>query len=269
MQDRDHQAETREVGLIRRDSAAEAPVVPEVVSRSWWLSGVAGLTLAVGSALAGRASLGPEPVSQAVVPSLAAARVASSSAGRPASPSSLPARGVSRVPGVSEAEQVKAFGRRLVGRPSYPYAALIRRIADEQGLPEGLVAGVIKVESDFDPRCVSPVGAMGLMQLMPATARGIRHKVGIRRLDLFDPEQNIRLGTFFLKALLKEFGHDLPTALSYYNAGRRGIISRGRFRNGRYIRAVMGSYARYGRGSRGPRPDGQPTGLATSNSSAR
>lgn len=174
---------------------------------------------------------------------------------------------VSRMPGAHEAARVRAFGVREGRRASYPYAGLIRRIASEHGLPASLIAGVIQIESAFDPNCVSPVGAVGLMQVMPATARGLRRKLGVRHIDLYDPEQNIRVGTYFLKALLREFGGDLAMALSYYNAGRRGIISRGRYRNGRYIRAVIGSYDRYRRP--GTRPLQPAAVVAAPNSSSR
>lgn len=219
--------------------------------------GIGAMALVLGALanLAGRAAVGPEGRDLPV----RAPRIRMASAPSSAS--------VSRMPGAHEAERVRAFGSREGKRASYPYAALIRRVADEHGLPASLIAGVIQIESEFDPNCVSPVGAVGLMQVMPATARGLRRKMGMRRIDLYDPEQNVRVGTYFLKALLREFGGDLAMALSYYNAGRRGIISRGRYRNGRYIRAVIGSYDRYRRP--GTRPLQPAAGVAAPNSSSR
>lgn len=219
--------------------------------------GAAALIAGAGASWAGRMAIGPAGRDVAVTwPSSSRIVMARARAGE-----------ISRVPGRQEAEQVRTFGLREGRRASYPYAALIRRVAAEHGLPASLVAGVIKIESGFDPNCLSPVGAVGLMQVMPATARGLRRKLGLGSIDLYDPEQNIRIGTYFLKALLREFGGDLSMALSYYNAGRRGIISRGRYRNGRYIRAVMGSYDRFRRD--GTRPLQLDAAVVTPNSSSR
>ncbi|MBU6429432.1 MAG: lytic transglycosylase domain-containing protein [Cyanobacteria bacterium REEB65] len=129
--------------------------------------------------------------------------------------------------------------------PSYPYASLIRKVALRNGLSPDLIAGVVKIESQFNRRCVSPVGAEGLMQLMPSTAYLVARKLGWHHFNLFNPEDNLELGTYFLKSLLHNYG-DIRTALSYYNAGRFGITSRGGFRNWRYIRAVLIEYHRFG-----------------------
>jgi soluble lytic murein transglycosylase-like protein len=80
------------------------------------------------------------------------------------------------------------------------------------GLPPHLVAGIIRQESAFDPRATSPVGARGLMQLMPSTAKGL----GVD--DAFDPEQAILGGAKLLAHNLREF-KSLPLALAAYNAG--------------------------------------------------
>lgn len=127
----------------------------------------------------------------------------------------------------------------------YPYSRLIQRVAVRYDLPPDLVAGVVQTESQFDPRCVSPVGAEGLMQLMPSTAWLLARRLGWHHLDLFDPGENLVLGTFFLKDLLVQFG-DLRTALSYYNAGQWGIVSRGVYRNPSYIRSVLSNFHQFG-----------------------
>jgi len=89
---------------------------------------------------------------------------------------------------------------------------LISRYADFNRLEEALVRAVIKVESDFNPRAVSSKGAVGLMQLMPETARSLK----VERP--FDMEENIRGGTRYLRLMLDRF-NDLDLALAAYNAG--------------------------------------------------
>ena len=103
--------------------------------------------------------------------------------------------------------------------PIYPYSRLIRRVAIRYGLPPDLVAGVVQTESQFDPRCLSPVGAEGLMQLMPSTAE----RFGV--LDPFDPRQNILGGVKYLKWLHDYYQGDLTKVVAAYNAGE-GAVNR-------------------------------------------
>jgi soluble lytic murein transglycosylase-like protein len=119
---------------------------------------------------------------------------------------------------------------RVAGAPSYvttrpaalagePYEHLIQQHAARQSLRPELVRAVIQVESGFNPRALSPKGAMGLMQLMPATARSL----GVD--DPWDPAQNIRGGTDYLRHLLDEYDGDERLALAAYNAGS-GAVAR-------------------------------------------
>ena len=85
-------------------------------------------------------------------------------------------------------------------------------------LPPGLALAVMRQESSFDPRIVSPAGARGLMQLMPATARRVAgHPLAPDAL--FEAQTNIALGTKYLASLLRQFGGSVPEAVAAYNAG--------------------------------------------------
>jgi hypothetical protein len=96
-----------------------------------------------------------------------------------------------------------------------PYAELVDAIAAAEGVDARLVHAVIQVESAYQPRAVSRRGAMGLMQLMPITAR--QYAVA----DPYDPRANVEAGVRHLKALLSRF--DLSLALAAYNAGEVAI----------------------------------------------
>jgi soluble lytic murein transglycosylase-like protein len=103
-----------------------------------------------------------------------------------------------------------------------PFAALIETVALKHGIDPALVHAVIATESNYQPRATSRVGARGLMQVMPATARDL----GVRSAAaLFDPTQNVEAGVKYLKSLLDRFDGDLPTALAAYNAGP-GAVSK-------------------------------------------
>lgn len=97
------------------------------------------------------------------------------------------------------------------------YADEIAEAAALHAVPERLIRAVIRAESGFDARAVSPRGARGLMQLMPETAAIL----GVE--NAFDPRENIHAGTRHLKAMLVRFRHDLRLALAAYNAGVRPV----------------------------------------------
>lgn len=102
------------------------------------------------------------------------------------------------------------------------YEPLILEHAARQSLRPELVRAVIQVESGFNPRALSPKGAMGLMQLMPATARSL----GVN--NPWDPAQNIRGGTDYLRRLLDEYDGNEELALAAYNAGSGAVAKYGR-----------------------------------------
>jgi soluble lytic murein transglycosylase-like protein len=96
-------------------------------------------------------------------------------------------------------------------------SASIERIADKHGVPAQLVKAVARAESGFRSDAVSPAGAQGMMQLMPATGRGL----GVT--DPFNAEQSIEGGTRYLKNALRMFGGDVRLALAAYNAGPNAV----------------------------------------------
>ena len=100
-------------------------------------------------------------------------------------------------------------------------AAHVRSAAVRHRVAESLVAAVIAVESEFNPRAISHRGARGLMQLMPRTAAVL----GVR--DAFDARENVDAGARHLRELLNRFADDVPLALAAYNAGAQAVIDHG------------------------------------------
>ena len=121
--------------------------------------------------------------------------------------------------------------------------AWIRQAATLYQIPEELVRAVIKVESDYDPRAVSPAGAQGLMQLMPETA--LRMQVR----DAFDPREAIFGGTRYLRVLANMFNGDLELTIAGYNAGEGAITRYGGIppyeETQNYVVQVLTYYRRY------------------------
>lgn len=120
----------------------------------------------------------------------------------------------------------------------------IELAAKHHKLPTALLHAVITAESAYDPNAVSRAGAVGLMQLMPATAE----RYGVR--DRKDPNANVTGGTRYLKDLLGMFDNDLVLALAAYNAGENAVIKHGRqippyAETQTYVRRVLKFYNDY------------------------
>jgi hypothetical protein len=148
-------------------------------------------------------------------------------ADRPASPATLAHPGVEpRNPGEGAAvsvRQEKAQSHRLPAQMANPVKRqdlerVIEKYARQHGVDQDLVWAVIRQESGFNPRAVSPKGAMGLMQLMPGTAA----MLGVA--DAFDVEQNLAGGVKYLERCLNQFNQDVPLALAAYNAGPDNVV---------------------------------------------
>jgi soluble lytic murein transglycosylase-like protein len=99
---------------------------------------------------------------------------------------------------------------------------LVQRIAKLHGIHAALLKAVIEVESGFNARARSPKGAIGLMQVMPATAA----RYG--QFNLYAPEQNVEVGARYLRDLLRMFDGDVRLAVAAYNAGENAVIRHGR-----------------------------------------
>ncbi|MCW3480273.1 lytic transglycosylase domain-containing protein [Neisseriaceae bacterium JH1-16] len=97
------------------------------------------------------------------------------------------------------------------------YHHLIEQTAREYSLDPALLHAIITVESGYSPNAVSPKGAVGLMQVLPATGE----RFGITALD--NPKANLRAGSRYLKFLLTQFNQDLPLVLAAYNAGEGAV----------------------------------------------
>ncbi len=123
------------------------------------------------------------------------------------------------------------------------FAPFIHEASVAYQLPVALIHAVISVESNYNPRALSPKGAQGLMQLMPATAR----RFGV--VNSFDPRVNILAGSKYLRWLLDYFEQDLELTVAAYNAGEKAVIQAGRriprfSETEKYVPKVLALYKR-------------------------
>lgn len=132
---------------------------------------------------------------------------------------------------------------RLNGKGRARYVDVIAAAAEQHGISDALLHAVIEAESNYNPNAVSPKGAVGLMQLMPTTAR----QYGVTNSR--DPIANVAAGARYLKDLLAMFNNDLTMAVAAYNAGPQSVIRSGNaippFRETqRYVPKVLSLYQR-------------------------
>jgi soluble lytic murein transglycosylase-like protein len=161
------------------------------------------------------------------------------SAARTADQAAKPAAAVGDMP-------ARLPAARFSAAPAVPshLMPLFAAVAREHAVPAGLLMAVAAAESGFDARAVSPKGAMGLMQLMPQTAR----ELGVHQV--WSALDNLRGGAAHLKGLLVRFAGDPGLALAAYNAGERAVIEAGRQipafdETRRYVPKVLAWRAQY------------------------
>lgn len=128
--------------------------------------------------------------------------------------------------------------------PNTPFHDIIRAASERYGVDADLIHCVIAIESNFNPKAVSPKNARGLMQLLPQTAA----QLGVR--NIFDPHENIEAGTRYLKVMLARYNNNLTLALAAYNAGPEKVEQFGRRvppypETVKYVRRISRSYAHF------------------------
>ncbi|MFJ4348471.1 transglycosylase SLT domain-containing protein [Pseudomonas sp. NPDC089401] len=125
----------------------------------------------------------------------------------------------------------------ITGRP---YADLVAAAALAYDVPQALLHALIKAESGYNPKARSAAGAVGLMQLMPDTAK----EMGVE--DILDPEDNVQGGARYIKRMLTLFDNDITLAVAAYNAGPDAVRRRGAVppfaETRRYVPTVLREY---------------------------
>ncbi|HET7583551.1 MAG TPA: lytic transglycosylase domain-containing protein [Gemmatimonadaceae bacterium] len=120
---------------------------------------------------------------------------------------------------LERAEEILAFSGKYHVNASL--AASVYDIAIAEGIEPALAFRLVQVESEFNPHATSPVGALGLTQLMPATARYFRK--GVTTEQLYTPEINLHIGFRYLRSLIREYDGDVKLALLVYNRGPAAV----------------------------------------------
>jgi soluble lytic murein transglycosylase-like protein len=128
-------------------------------------------------------------------------------------------------------------------RRMHDYDNIIREASRYHGIQFGLIKAMIHAESGFNPTAISPSGAMGLMQIMPANL----NEFGVS--DPFNPRDNVMGGTRYLKSLMAKYNSDLPLTLAAYNAGP-GVVDKYKTippypETEKYVEKVLRLYSQY------------------------
>jgi soluble lytic murein transglycosylase-like protein len=155
--------------------------------------------------------------------------------------------GVSAPEGAIELQQVEIARLKRIHENSAKFgipADLAERIEDiamAEGIEPNVAFGLVRAESEFNRRAVSPVGAVGLTQLMPSTARYFKR--GVSREALFDRDTNLRIGFRYLRTLIEKYNGNLELALLAYNRGPERVdqlLKAGQDPNNGYVEMVLG-----------------------------
>ncbi|MCC6178106.1 MAG: transglycosylase SLT domain-containing protein [Chloroflexi bacterium] len=192
------------------------------------------------SAQTPQATRPPATVSPASASPVSAAPSSTTARSRARTPARAPAHTQSRDPASTAA--TGAAGPTAQALPG-GVSAIVQQAAAKYGVDPALIAAVIEVESSFNPNAVSVAGATGLMQLMPATARGL----GVS--DARDPLQNVLGGAKLLGHLLDKYHGDVSLAAAAYNAGSGAVDTYGGVppyaETRRYVPKVLAALSRY------------------------
>jgi len=153
-----------------------------------------------------------------------------------------PMKGNFRLKSIVGKVQTSSYDPTVYRRNRNRHSPMINAAARRVSLRPELLHAVVRAESSYDPKALSKAGAVGLMQLMPGTAK----RYGVR--DPWDPVQNVKGGSQYLRDLLKEFKNDLKLALAAYNAGENAVKKYGNQippypETQRYVRKVLGFYS--------------------------
>lgn len=114
------------------------------------------------------------------------------------------------------------FAAVVLWRCPLRYKAEIVAASEKYGVSQSIVASVIKCESGYDKNALSRAGAKGLMQMTDSTFEWLCEIRGMDGADVWDPHDNIDMGTYYLSTLIKRYG-DIPTALAAYNGGPSNV----------------------------------------------
>lgn len=145
-------------------------------------------------------------------------------------------------------EQLAPLARQMGDAERDALAATLVEASREHGLPPAFVLAVIEVESRFDPYAVSPVGALGLMQVLPSTGAPVARRLGIAwrgPQTLFEADANVRIGVSYLRELIDRYAN-VRAALAAYNWGPSEIDARlrsGTVLPARYVERVLDAYS--------------------------
>ena len=143
--------------------------------------------------------------------------------------------------GGTAAHHVKNFA---VSAKASDYDSIIKEASDKYGVDSKFIKAIIQQESGFNPNATSWCGAMGMMQLMPETAKGL----GVK--NAYDAKENIMGGVKYIKQQLDRFGGDKSKALAAYNAGPGAVLKHGGIppykETQNYVKNIMGMYNQMG-----------------------